>query len=152
MGGDLKAKFLQVYSVLKSELLNDSAFEFTPDSRQWVDRVSPFISPLMFLLSIYMYMYIHTYIRICSLYIRTMHFVTLFYFRIYQSPTRMLCVCPYISSPFDFYTYFFTCTLFLISSIFVPKICWLLAGSNLLRLISIYAYDTIIVMASFTWF
>lgn len=35
-----KEKFLQVYSVLKSELLNDPAFEFTDDSRQWVDEVS----------------------------------------------------------------------------------------------------------------
>lgn len=46
MGGDLKAKFLEVYSVLKSELLNDSAFDFTPDSRQWVDKV---LFPLVFL-------------------------------------------------------------------------------------------------------
>lgn len=36
---DLKSKFLQVYSVLKSELLEDPAFEFTNDSRQWVERV-----------------------------------------------------------------------------------------------------------------
>lgn len=36
---ETKSKFLEVYSVLKSELLNDPAFEFTDDSRQWVERV-----------------------------------------------------------------------------------------------------------------
>ncbi|KAK6154495.1 hypothetical protein DH2020_008743 [Rehmannia glutinosa] len=36
---DLKSKFLQVYAVLKSELLNDPSFEFTDDSRQWIERV-----------------------------------------------------------------------------------------------------------------
>ncbi|KAL2483686.1 Uncharacterized protein Fot_45130 [Forsythia ovata] len=36
---DLRSKFLEVYSVLKSELLNDPAFEFTDDSRQWVERM-----------------------------------------------------------------------------------------------------------------
>ncbi|TQD92238.1 hypothetical protein C1H46_022208 [Malus baccata] len=35
---DLKSKFLKVYSVLKSELLEDPAFDFTNDSRQWVER------------------------------------------------------------------------------------------------------------------
>ncbi|OVA19745.1 Polyprenyl synthetase [Macleaya cordata] len=35
---DLKSTFLKVYSVLKSELLEDPAFEFTDDARQWVDR------------------------------------------------------------------------------------------------------------------
>ncbi|RVW50287.1 Farnesyl pyrophosphate synthase 1 [Vitis vinifera] len=35
---ETKSKFLEVYSVLKSELLNDPAFEFTDDSRQWVER------------------------------------------------------------------------------------------------------------------
>ncbi|KAM7493137.1 hypothetical protein LguiB_027746 [Lonicera macranthoides] len=35
-----QSKFLQVYSVLKSDLLNDPAFKFTDDSRQWVDRYS----------------------------------------------------------------------------------------------------------------
>ncbi|XP_062162731.1 farnesyl pyrophosphate synthase 1-like [Alnus glutinosa] len=34
---DLKSTFLKVYSVLKSELLEDSAFEWTDDSRQWVE-------------------------------------------------------------------------------------------------------------------
>ncbi|KAL0301046.1 UNVERIFIED_CONTAM: Farnesyl pyrophosphate synthase [Sesamum radiatum] len=36
---DLKSRFLQVYSVLKSELLNDPDFEFTDDSRHWVERM-----------------------------------------------------------------------------------------------------------------
>ena len=36
---DLKSTFLNVYSVLKSELLEDPAFEWTDDSRQWVERV-----------------------------------------------------------------------------------------------------------------
>ncbi|KAL8147728.1 farnesyl pyrophosphate synthase [Apium graveolens] len=44
-GGDLKAKFLEVYALLKSELLNDSAFEFTPHSRQWVDRMLDYNVP-----------------------------------------------------------------------------------------------------------
>lgn len=45
MGGDLKAKFLEVYSVLKSELLDDPAFEFTHDSRQWVERMLDYNVP-----------------------------------------------------------------------------------------------------------
>ena len=36
---DLKLTFLKVYSVLKSELLEDSAFEWTDDSCQWVELV-----------------------------------------------------------------------------------------------------------------
>lgn len=36
---DAKSKFLEVYSLLKSQLLNDPAFEFTDESHQWVDRV-----------------------------------------------------------------------------------------------------------------
>ncbi|KAK4386883.1 Farnesyl pyrophosphate synthase [Sesamum angolense] len=36
---DLKSRFLQVYSVLKSELLNDPDFEFTDDSRHWVEQM-----------------------------------------------------------------------------------------------------------------
>jgi farnesyl diphosphate synthase len=36
---DFKPKFLEVYSVLKSDLLNDSAFDFTEDSRQWLDKM-----------------------------------------------------------------------------------------------------------------
>lgn len=39
---DLRATFLDVYSVLKSDLLNDPAFEWTDGSRQWVERVSFF--------------------------------------------------------------------------------------------------------------
>lgn len=38
--GELRSKFLEVYSVLKAELLHDPAFEFTDDSRQWVERVN----------------------------------------------------------------------------------------------------------------
>nr|ADJ68004.1 farnesyl diphosphate synthase [Panax quinquefolius]AGK62445.1 farnesyl diphosphate synthase [Panax quinquefolius] len=42
---DLKTRFLEVYSVLKSELLNDPAFEFTDDSRQWVERMLDYNVP-----------------------------------------------------------------------------------------------------------
>uniref|UniRef100_A0A5B7BDE9 Uncharacterized protein n=1 Tax=Davidia involucrata TaxID=16924 RepID=A0A5B7BDE9_DAVIN len=42
---DLKSTFLGVYSILKSELLNDPAFEFTHDSRQWVDRMLDYNVP-----------------------------------------------------------------------------------------------------------
>ncbi|KAF4379173.1 hypothetical protein G4B88_010567 [Cannabis sativa] len=42
---DLKAKFLNVYSVLKSELLQDPAFEFTDISRQWVERMTDYNVP-----------------------------------------------------------------------------------------------------------
>nr|AYQ58364.1 farnesyl diphosphate synthase [Camellia sinensis] len=42
---DLKSKFLEVYTSLKSELLNDPAFEFTDDSRQWVDRMLDYNVP-----------------------------------------------------------------------------------------------------------
>ncbi|CAK9148890.1 unnamed protein product [Ilex paraguariensis] len=42
---DLKLKFLEVYSILKSELLNDPAFEFTDDSRQWVERMLDYNVP-----------------------------------------------------------------------------------------------------------
>ncbi|KAM2056369.1 hypothetical protein ACFX16_029183 [Malus domestica] len=45
MGGDLRSKFLEVYSVLKSELLNDPAFEFTDVSRQWVERMLDYNVP-----------------------------------------------------------------------------------------------------------
>lgn len=37
---DLRTTFLQVYSVLKSDLLSDPAFEWNEGSRQWVERVS----------------------------------------------------------------------------------------------------------------
>ncbi|XP_054779489.1 farnesyl pyrophosphate synthase 1 [Prosopis cineraria] len=36
---DLKSKFLKVYSVLKSELLNDPAFEFSDEATNWIDRM-----------------------------------------------------------------------------------------------------------------
>ncbi|XP_073137613.1 farnesyl pyrophosphate synthase 1 [Henckelia pumila] len=42
---DLRAAFLEVYSVLKSELLNDPAFEWTDDSRQWVERMLDYNVP-----------------------------------------------------------------------------------------------------------
>lgn len=42
---DLRSKFLEVYSVLKSELLNDPAFEFTDDSRQWIERMLDYNVP-----------------------------------------------------------------------------------------------------------
>lgn len=40
-----KTKFLEVYSVLKSELLNDSGFDFTPESHQWVERMLDYNVP-----------------------------------------------------------------------------------------------------------
>ncbi|KAL3820852.1 hypothetical protein ACJIZ3_006757 [Penstemon smallii] len=42
---DLRAVFLEVYSVLKSELLNDPAFEWTDASRQWVERMLDYNVP-----------------------------------------------------------------------------------------------------------
>lgn len=42
---DLRAKFLEVYQVLKSELLNDPAFEWSDDSRQWVERMLDYNVP-----------------------------------------------------------------------------------------------------------
>nr|AKJ26301.1 farnesyl pyrophosphate synthase [Paeonia lactiflora] len=42
---DLRSKFLNVYSVLKSELLDDPAFEFTNESRQWVERMLDYNVP-----------------------------------------------------------------------------------------------------------
>ncbi|XP_052207059.1 farnesyl pyrophosphate synthase [Diospyros lotus] len=42
---DLKSKFLQVYSTLKSELLHDPAFDFTDTSRQWVERMLDYNVP-----------------------------------------------------------------------------------------------------------
>ncbi|XP_030928368.1 farnesyl pyrophosphate synthase-like isoform X2 [Quercus lobata] len=42
---DIRFKFLEVYSVLKSELLNDPAFEFSDDSRQWVERMLDYNVP-----------------------------------------------------------------------------------------------------------
>ncbi|XP_058003125.1 farnesyl pyrophosphate synthase 1 isoform X2 [Hevea brasiliensis] len=42
---DLKSTFLRFYSVLKQELLEDPAFEWTPDSRQWVERLVEYNVP-----------------------------------------------------------------------------------------------------------
>ncbi|MED6131699.1 glycerol channel [Stylosanthes scabra] len=42
---DLKSTFLNVYSVLKSDLLNDPAFEFSDDARQWIDRMLDYNVP-----------------------------------------------------------------------------------------------------------
>nr|AMN82832.1 farnesyl pyrophosphate synthase 3 [Hevea brasiliensis] len=42
---DPKSKFLEVYSLLKSQLLNDPAFEFTDVSRQWIDRMLDYNVP-----------------------------------------------------------------------------------------------------------
>jgi hypothetical protein len=44
--------FTQIYKKLKEELLADPAFEFTPESHEWIDRVTislPSPSPLAFL-------------------------------------------------------------------------------------------------------
>nr|AZP53600.1 farnesyl pyrophosphate synthase [Anoectochilus roxburghii]AZP53601.1 farnesyl pyrophosphate synthase [Anoectochilus formosanus] len=42
---DLKDGFLQIYYRLKSELLEDPAFSFTEDSRQWIDRMLEYNVP-----------------------------------------------------------------------------------------------------------
>lgn len=42
---DLRAKFLEVYDVLKSELLSDPAFDWTHESRQWVERMLDYNVP-----------------------------------------------------------------------------------------------------------
>nr|BBU53604.1 farnesyl diphosphate synthase 2 [Lithospermum erythrorhizon] len=42
---NLKSKFFEVYDVLKAELLNDPAFDFTDDSRQWVERMLDYNVP-----------------------------------------------------------------------------------------------------------
>lgn len=39
-GGDLKAAFLQIYGVLKEDLLRDPAFDYTDESREWIEKVS----------------------------------------------------------------------------------------------------------------
>jgi farnesyl diphosphate synthase len=51
-GGDTKAVFRQIYYKLKEELLADTAFEFTTESRQWIDRVTPSLPLLAFLFSL----------------------------------------------------------------------------------------------------
>ncbi|KAF9619243.1 hypothetical protein IFM89_005797 [Coptis chinensis] len=45
MASSTKSDFLKVYSVLKSELLQDPSFEFTDHSRQWVDRMLDYNVP-----------------------------------------------------------------------------------------------------------
>ncbi|XP_015880481.1 farnesyl pyrophosphate synthase 1 [Ziziphus jujuba] len=42
---DYRSKFLNVYSILKSELLEDPAFEWTDASRKWVDRMLDYNVP-----------------------------------------------------------------------------------------------------------
>ncbi|EEF28044.1 farnesyl-pyrophosphate synthetase, putative [Ricinus communis] len=42
---DLKSTFLNVYSILKKQLLEDPAFEWTPDSREWVNRMLDYNVP-----------------------------------------------------------------------------------------------------------
>ncbi|CAK9308640.1 unnamed protein product [Citrullus colocynthis] len=42
---EFRSKFLEAYSLLKSELLHDPAFEFTDDSRQWVERMLDYNVP-----------------------------------------------------------------------------------------------------------
>ncbi|CAI9755082.1 unnamed protein product [Fraxinus pennsylvanica] len=42
---DLLSSFSSVYSVLKSELLNDTAFEWSDDSHQWVERMLDYNVP-----------------------------------------------------------------------------------------------------------
>lgn len=37
--GDLKATFRQIYGTLKLELLQDEAFDYTDEARQWIERV-----------------------------------------------------------------------------------------------------------------
>ncbi|RWW48656.1 hypothetical protein BHE74_00045252 [Ensete ventricosum] len=44
-GGDLKATFRQIYDRLKSQLLQDDAFDYTDEARQWIDRVLPHPAP-----------------------------------------------------------------------------------------------------------
>jgi hypothetical protein len=45
-GADTKATFMEIYSKLKEEMLEDPAFEFTDESLQWIDRVMLFPPPL----------------------------------------------------------------------------------------------------------
>ncbi|KAJ6851777.1 farnesyl pyrophosphate synthase 1-like [Iris pallida] len=42
---DPKSSFLSIYSRLKSDLLHDSAFDFTDDSLQWIDRMLDYNVP-----------------------------------------------------------------------------------------------------------
>ncbi|KAF5192802.1 Farnesyl pyrophosphate synthase [Thalictrum thalictroides] len=45
MASSNKSEFLKVYSVLKSELLQDPAFDFTNHSRQWIDQMLDYNVP-----------------------------------------------------------------------------------------------------------
>lgn len=42
---DTKSRFIQIYGRLKSELLQDPAFDFTDDARQWIDRMLDYNVP-----------------------------------------------------------------------------------------------------------
>lgn len=53
---DLKSTFLNVYSVLKAELLQDPAFEYTDASRQWIERVTSLILFRFFLFLFQLFM------------------------------------------------------------------------------------------------
>ncbi|KAJ0989039.1 hypothetical protein J5N97_007395 [Dioscorea zingiberensis] len=44
-GRDIKTDFLKVYSRLKADLLTDSAFDFTDDSRAWISRMLDYNVP-----------------------------------------------------------------------------------------------------------
>ncbi|XP_017698565.2 farnesyl pyrophosphate synthase-like isoform X4 [Phoenix dactylifera] len=44
-GGDVKAIFRQIYLTLKAELLEDPAFDFTDDARQWIDKMLDYNVP-----------------------------------------------------------------------------------------------------------
>ncbi|KAK1315690.1 Farnesyl pyrophosphate synthase [Acorus calamus] len=44
-GPDRRSAFLEIYARLKSELLDDPAFDFTDDSRQWIDRMLDYNVP-----------------------------------------------------------------------------------------------------------
>ncbi|KAL5697566.1 dimethylallyltranstransferase [Ranunculus cassubicifolius] len=44
-GSDVRSTFLNVYDTLKSELLEDPAFEFTNEARQWVHRMLDYNVP-----------------------------------------------------------------------------------------------------------
>lgn len=57
---DLRATFLKVFNVLKSELLNDPAFEWTANSYAWVDRVC-FPFPFLFLYFFIFYLLSHSF-------------------------------------------------------------------------------------------
>lgn len=57
---DLRATFLKVFDVLKSELLNDPAFEWTANSYAWVDRVC-FPFPFLFLYFFIFYLLSHSF-------------------------------------------------------------------------------------------